>query len=141
MKNNSVYEKILKLLSKKDYSEEELKEKFPDLPSSIINKLRQEKLIDDEKLAGRIVEYLQRKGKGYYYILRELERRKIKNQVIEDIKKNYDFEKEIERCGEVFQKLKDKKKKSIILNLKARGFPDEIIEKVMENFFEKEKGV
>lgn len=138
MKNSSTYQKILKLLSKKDYSEAELKEKFPDLPIFILNKLKEEKLIDDHKLAKRIIENLQKKGKGYYYILRELERRKVKNEVIENLKKNYNFQEELERCKEIFEKLKNKNEKSIFLNLKGRGFPDEIIEKIMEIHYKME---
>lgn len=131
MKNKEIFEKILKLLSKKDYSEAEIIDKFPSISKEIIEKLKKEKLIDDFSLSQKISERLKTKGKGFYYILRELERRKIKGEIIENFKKEYDFSDELERCKKVVEKLKNKEKNRIILNLKSRGFPDEIIEKVL----------
>ncbi|MCM8772509.1 MAG: RecX family transcriptional regulator [Candidatus Omnitrophica bacterium] len=96
-----------------------------------MNFLKEKKLIDDFSLSQKIVEKLKKKGKGYYYILRELERRKIDEKVLEKFKKNYDFKEELERCKNILSKLKGKNKSSILLNLKNRGFPDDIIEKLM----------
>ncbi len=132
MKNKEIFNKVLKLLSKKDYSEKEIIEKIPSITPSILNKLKKEKLIDDFSLSKRIVESLKNKGKGYHYILKELERRKIDAKVIEEFKNNYDFYEELERCKNVINKLKNRKKQSIILNLKSRGFPEEVIEKLLK---------
>ena len=133
MKNKDIFESILKLLSKKDYSEKEIIDKFPSISKSVLNKLKNEKLIDDYALSRKIIESLQGKGKGFFYILKELERRKIGSEIIEKIKKEYDMDGEVERCKKILEKLENKKNmQSIIMNLKSRGFPDEIIEKVIE---------
>ena len=135
MKNKDIFESILKLLSKKDYSEKEVIDKFPSISKSVLNKLKKEKLIDDYALSRKIIESLQRKGKGFFYILKELERRKIDEKIIEKIKEEYDMDGEVERCKEIFEKLKKRKKiQSLIMNLKSRGFSDEIIEKVIKYF-------
>lgn len=132
MKNEElVIKKILKLLSKKDYSEKEIKEKIPSLTPHILKKLKDNKLIDDFSLSQKIIEKLQNKGKGFHYIFKELERRKIKEQIIEKLKKEYDFEKEFETCKKIVEKLKGKSINSIIMNLKSRGFCEDIIEKVI----------
>ena len=132
MKNN-FFKKILKLLSKKDYSEKEIIEKFPSLSPSILNRLKKLKLIDDYKLANEIIEKLKDKGKGYYYILACLERRKIKKEIIENFKRFYDFDEEFERCKKIIEKLKEKKTYgSILLYLKNRGFSENTIEKIEE---------
>lgn len=133
MKNHKeILEKVLKLLSKKDYSEKEIIEKFPSIPFSILNKLKKEKLIDDFSLCEKIVERLKNKDKGYYYILKELERRKIREEVIEKFKKEYNFEEEFERCKKIVEKLKGKKN-SIILNLRNKGFSEDTIEKIQNH--------
>jgi SOS response regulatory protein OraA/RecX len=135
VKNKDIFESILKLLSKKDYSEKEVIDKFPSISKSVLNKLKKEKLIDDYALSRKIIESLQRKGKGFFYILKELERRKIDEKIIEKIKEEYDMDGEVERCKEIFEKLKKRKKiQSLIMNLKSRGFSDEIIEKVIKYF-------
>ncbi|MCM8818108.1 MAG: RecX family transcriptional regulator [Candidatus Omnitrophica bacterium] len=126
-----ILKKILKLLRKRDYSEKEIIEKVPEITPSILKEFKKRKLLDDDSLAKKIIEKLQDKGKGIYYILKELERRKIKEEVIEKIKKNYDFEKELEICKKVVSKLEGKNKNSIILSLKSKGFSEEIIEKVL----------
>jgi len=135
VKNKDIFERILKLLSKKDYSEKEIIEKFPFIPQSVLNKLKKEKLIDDYSLSKKIIESLQRKGKGFFYILKELERRKINPEIIESVKREYDMVGEIERCRKILEKLKNKKnRQTLIMNLKSRGFPDETIEKVINSF-------
>ncbi|MCM8786303.1 MAG: RecX family transcriptional regulator [Candidatus Omnitrophica bacterium] len=133
MKNKEIFEKVLKLLSKKDYSEREIAEKFPSIPPSILDKLKKEKLIDDFSLCQKIVDKLKNKGKGYYYIIRELERRKINEKIIEDFKKKYDFEQEFERCKEILKKLKLKDKNAILLNLKGKGYSEQTIERLLRN--------
>ncbi|MCM8802864.1 MAG: RecX family transcriptional regulator [Candidatus Omnitrophica bacterium] len=133
MKNKEIFEKVLKLLSKKDYSEREIAEKFPSIPPSILDKLKKEKLIDDFSLCQKIVDKLKNKGKGYYYIIRELERRKINEKIIEDFKKKYDFEQEFERCKEILKKLKLKDKNAILLNLKGKGYSEQTIERLLGN--------
>jgi len=135
VKNKEIFEKVLKLLSKKDYSEKEIIDKFPFIPQTVLNKLKKEKLIDDYSLSKKIIESLQRKGKGFFYILKELERRKINSEIIENVKREYDMVGEIERCKKIFEKLKNKKnKQTLIMNLKSRGFPEEIIEEVIKFF-------
>ncbi|MGC8976792.1 MAG: hypothetical protein ACP5OB_04140 [Candidatus Ratteibacteria bacterium] len=120
-------------MSKKDYSEKEIIEKFPSLSPSILNRLKKLKLIDDYKLANEIIEKLKDKGKGYYYILACLERRKIKKEIIENFKRFYDFDEEFERCKKIIEKLKEKKTYgSILLYLKNRGFSENTIEKIEE---------
>jgi len=135
VEEKEIFKKILKILSKRDYSEKEIKEKVPQLTPSLLNKLKKEKLIDDFFLSKKITEKLQNRGKGFYYILRELERRKIKEDVIEKFKKEYDFGKDFEICKKLVDRLKGKKKTSIILALKSKGFSDETIEKVISKYF------
>ena len=135
MKNKEILEKILILLSKRDYSEKEIIEKFPSISFSLLEKLKREKFIDDYKLSKKIIESLQEKGKGFFYILNELERRKIDKNIIERIKKEYDMDGEVERCRRILEKLKNKKNiQTLIMNLKSRGFSDEVIEKVIHYF-------
>jgi SOS response regulatory protein OraA/RecX len=135
VKNKEILEKILILLSKRDYSEKEIIEKFPSISFSLLEKLKREKFIDDYKLSKKIIESLQEKGKGFFYILNELERRKIDKNIIERIKKEYDMDGEVERCRRILEKLKNKKNmQTLIMNLKSRGFSDEVIEKVIHYF-------
>ncbi|MCM8803783.1 MAG: RecX family transcriptional regulator [Candidatus Omnitrophica bacterium] len=136
MRNNKeIFKKVLKLLSKKDYSEKEIAEKFPSIPPSILDKLKKEKLIDDSSLCEKIVNRLKNKGKGYYYILRELEKRKIREEIIENFKKEYNFDEEFERCKKILENFRRKNKKSIILNLKSKGYHEEIIEKLIKEYY------
>jgi hypothetical protein len=44
VKNKDIFESILKLLSKKDYSEKEVIDKFPSIPKSVLNKLKKRKI-------------------------------------------------------------------------------------------------
>ncbi len=133
MKNKEIFEKVLKLISKKDYSEKEIIDKFPQITPTLLEKLKKERLIDDFSLCQKIVDKLKNKGKGYYYIVRELERRKIKEEIIEDFKKKYDFEEEFERCKEILKKLKSKDKNTILLNLKSKGYSEKTIERLLKN--------
>ncbi|MFN4227903.1 MAG: hypothetical protein ACK4F0_07195 [Candidatus Ratteibacteria bacterium] len=133
MKNKEIFEEVLKLLGKKDYSEKEILEKFPQINPSILKKLKKEKLIDDLELCQKIVDKLKNKGKGYYYIIKELERRKINEEIIEDFKKKYDFEQEFERGKEIVKKLKSKDKSKIVLNLKSKGYAEQTIERLMKD--------
>ncbi|MCM8766488.1 MAG: RecX family transcriptional regulator [Candidatus Omnitrophica bacterium] len=133
MKNKEIFEKVLKLISKKDYSEKEIIDKFPQITPTVLEKLKKERLIDDFSLCQKIVDKLKNKGKGYYYIVRELERRKIKEEIIEDFKKKYDFEEEFERCKEILKKLKSRDKNTILLNLKSKGYSEKTIERLLKN--------
>lgn len=135
MKDKEILKDIVKLLGKKDYSEKEILEKFPSLSSEILERIKKERLVDDNILAERLVNLLKEKGKGFYFIIQQLEKRKIREDIIEKFKREYDFEDELKRCEKIFEELKKQNKKSIILNLKSRGFPDEIIEKVMRSEF------
>jgi len=73
------------LLSKKNYSEKELKEKLNQFDKivvdEIIKRLKEDGLVDDKNLAKKIVEKFLERKKGLNYIIRELKRRKIPEEI------------------------------------------------------------
>lgn len=138
--NNSkkAYIKALRLLSKKNYSEKELKEKLSQfnkiVVDEIIKRLKEDGLIDDKNLAEKIVEKFLERKKGLYYIMRELKRRKIPEEIINQIKENFDFQREYKIAEELAEKRKEKKGSVLFLFLKGKGFSSDTLNKIKEKY-------
>jgi len=145
VKNDNNYKKVLSktlnLLSKKNYSEHELREKLNlydnQIVEKVITKLKESNLIDDKKYAENIVEKSLKKGKGLYYIINILRKKGIDENIINQIKENFDFGQEYKVVQSLINKIKRKKGyKSLFLFLKSRGFSTETINKLMEKYGE-----
>jgi len=141
--NNSkkAYIRALRLLSKKSYSEEELKEKLSQFDKivvdGIIKRLKEDGLVDDKNLAEKIVEKFLERKKGLYYIIRELKRRKIPEEIINQIKENFDFQREYKIAEELVEKRKDKGVSGLFLFLKGKGFSSDTLNKIREKYYGK----
>ena len=140
--NNSkkAYIRALRLLSKKSYSENELKEKLSQYDKNVIDeiikRLKKDGLIDDKKLAEKIVEKFFERKKGLYYIIRELKRKKIPEEIINQIKENFDFQREYKIAKELVERRKDKSRSSLFLFLKGKGFSSSTFNKLREKYGE-----
>ena len=138
--NNSkkAYIRALRLLSKKSYSEKELKEKLSQFDKiavdGIIQRLKEDGFVDDKKLAEKIVEKSLERKKGLYYIIRALIRKKIPEEIIKQIKENFDFEREYKIAEELAEKRKDKSVSSLFLFLKGKGFSPNTLNKIREKY-------
>ena len=130
------FSKALKLLSKKNYSENELREKLKlfdnEVIDKVIEKLKEIGFIDDKKYALYIVEKCLEKKKGLYYIINTLRRKGIDEEIINKIKENFDFEKEYKTAQALIKKRKKKGKNNLFLYLRGRGFSSETINKLIE---------
>jgi len=131
-----VFYKVLKLLSKKNYSENELRNKLNSVDNDIVNriieKLKEKGLIDDKKYSHDIVERYLERGKGFYYIINILKRKGFNEEIINQIRQNFDFEKEYRVAQALIKKRKNKGKNNLFLYLKGRGFSSETINKIIE---------
>jgi len=138
--NNSkkVYIRALRLLSKKSYSEKEIKEKLSqydkNIIEGIIERLKEDGFVDDKNLADKIVEKFLERKKGLYYIIRELKRRKIPEEIINQIKENFDFEREYKIAKELAERRKDKGRSGLFLFLKGKGFSSDTLNKIREKY-------
>ncbi|MCD6408379.1 RecX family transcriptional regulator, partial [bacterium] len=127
MKNKELFSIALKLLSRKSYSEGEIREKLKEKAGeeeieTIIKKLKELKYINDGELAQKIVEDCFKRNKGFHYIINQLFRRKIPQEIIKKIEENFDYEREFKIGEEVFLKNRNKNFSTILLNLKSKGF-------------------
>lgn len=85
-------------LEKKEYCEEAIE--------YTIDKLQEYKYLDDAAFANTLVrDRMNARGKGKNYILQNLKKYKISNEIISDILENYDDEKEYENAIKLAQKL------------------------------------
>ena len=140
MKNKRLFGEVFKALSKRALSEEEIRERiggrFPDDEcDEIISGLKNKRYIDDERLARDMAEKFAGKGKGYHYITRYLHLRKIRNEIIEDIQKNFDYQREFESARYLLDlKAKRKKPSALAALLKGRGFSSLTMERIAEIF-------
>ena len=138
--NNSkkAYIRALRLLSKKSYSEKELKGKLSQFDKivvdEIIKRVKEDGLIDDKNLAEKIVEKFLERKKGLYYIIRELKRRKIPEEIINQIKENFDFQREYKIAEELVEKRKDRRESGLFLFLKGKGFSSDTLNKIREKY-------
>ncbi len=139
-KSKKAYIRALQLLSKKSYSENELKEKLSQYDKNVIDeiikRLKKDGLIDDKKLAEKIVEKFFERKKGLYYIIRELKRKKIPEEIINQIKENFDFQREYKIAKELVERRKDKSRSSLFLFLKGKGFSSSTFNKLREKYGE-----
>lgn len=139
-KSKKAYIRALRLLSKKSYSENELKEKLSQYDKNVIDeiikRLKKDGLIDDKKLAEKIVEKFFERKKGLYYIIRELKRKKIPEEIITQVKENFDFQREYKIAKELVERRKNKKKSSLFLFLKGKGFSSSTFNKLREKYGE-----
>jgi len=139
-KSKKAYIRALQLLSKKSYSENELKEKLSQYDKNVIDeiikRLKEDGLIDDKKLAEKIVEKSFERKKGLYYIIRKLKRKKIPEEIINQIKENFDFQREYKIAKELVERRKNKSRSSLFLFLKGKGFSSDTFNKLREKYGE-----
>jgi len=139
-KRDKILSRAIKSLGKKDYSKRELKESLEkkfckEEIEEAIKFLERKGLIDDKKLAQKIIDKYMERGKGYYYIERELKRRKIEEKVINEMMENFDFEKEFQNGEKYILKNMGKRDiSSIFLTLKSRGYSEKTMERVGERY-------
>ncbi|MBN1445640.1 MAG: RecX family transcriptional regulator [Candidatus Omnitrophica bacterium] len=137
MKNKKAYSRALRLLAGKSYSEEELKEKLSEYAAEpgidgIIEECVKRGYLNDRALAEYLAEKYLKKTKGYLYILSVLERRKIRQDAIEEVKRDFDFEREFSEAEKFFLKNRKKKKlSSLLFSLKTKGFSYRSINRIM----------
>jgi len=139
VKNKESFSYAIKLLGKKSYSKKELEEKLykkfdKKEVKNIISRLCFYKYIDDEKLARDILTTSFEKNRGFFYILATLKKREIPEKIISKIKEEFDFEKEFCVAEEFFSKNKKENPSTLILKLKSRGFSDETIQKIIDEY-------
>jgi len=140
VKNKTVVSYAIKLLSSKDYSEEELKEKLlkyhgKEKVENLLIKFKQKKLLNDRELAGNIVRNYFRRGKGIFYIESVLRRRKLSETIISSIKSAFDFQREYKIAEKYFLKHTGKKRfSSLIFSLKSKGFSFQTLGKLREKY-------
>ncbi len=143
MKNKKAYSRTLRILARKGYSEEELREKIRDFASEeeadeILEECKRCRYIDEKALAEYLIEKQMNKTRGYYYISSLLEKRKIHRNIIECMKKNFDFDREFLIAKKFFLKKRKKvKTSSLIFSLKNRGFSFPTINRLMNTYGEK----
>lgn len=143
MENKKVYSRVLRILSRRSYSEEELREKLSDSASEeeisgILEECKRRKYLNDRALAEFLTEKYLKKGKGYFYISSILEKRKIPGGIIERIKEDFDFDREFGIAKDFFLKNRKKKKiTSILFSLKSRGFSFPTINRLMNTYGKK----
>ena len=137
MENKRAYSRALRLLAGKSYSEEELKEKLSGYAvdfeiDGIIEECVKRGYLNDMALAEYLAEKYLKKTKGYLHILSVLERRKIRQDAIEGIKRDFDFEREFAEAEKFFLKNRKKKKiSSLLFSLKTKGFSYRSISRIM----------
>lgn len=126
----------LKLLSRKDYFSNELKMKLIEKGytkediDEVITHLIEKKLIDDESLIQRKINYLQNKGWGEYKIYDYLIKKNIpKDLVKSSIRDFLDVELEIKNIKRYSKKRKEFDKK--VRYLISKGFKESLILKIL----------
>ncbi len=137
MENRKAHYRVLRLLAVKSYSEEELKEKLAGYAveseiDGIIEECVKRGYLNDRTLAEYLTEKYLKKTKGYLHILSVLERRKIRQDAIERIKRDFDFDREFSEAEKFFLKNRKKKKfSSLIFSLKTKGFSYRSLNRIM----------
>lgn len=140
MKNKKLYSRALKLLGRKSYSEAELREKLsPDGEEKEIDEVIEEckrcHYLDDRELAEQILDKYLKKTKGFWYIISALEKRKIREEIIEEIKKNFRFDIEYRKAEEFVSKNRKKKGiSSILFSLRSKGFSYPVLNKIAKKY-------
>uniref|UniRef100_A0A7C4U0M5 Regulatory protein RecX n=1 Tax=Caldisericum exile TaxID=693075 RepID=A0A7C4U0M5_9BACT len=132
-KYNNAFEYALNLLSRKDYSEYELKEKllqyFDSSVDEVIEKLKERGLLSDERYTERLCEKYMKKKYGFLKIKCELEKRGIGREVIDEVlPRLYTLEKEKEIAQYYLSK---KPKEKLYSYLIQKGFRSRIVQEVL----------
>lgn len=144
MKNKKLYQRAVKLLARKVYSEAELRERIRDDAKEdeieeVINKCKRYHYLDDRALADYLVEKYLERTKGFWYIISVLEKRKISEDIIEEIKENFNFEVEYKKAEEFVKKSRRKKGiSSVIFSLKSKGFSYPVINRIIREYIKEE---
>ncbi|MCI4464048.1 MAG: regulatory protein RecX [Caldisericum sp.] len=130
-KPNSILNYALNLLSRKDYSEFELREKllqyFDSGIEEVIEKLKERGLLSDERYAERLIDRYIKKKYGFLRIKMELEKRGLKDfGVLLNKMYTYDLEKE---NAKMF--LDKKPKEKLYTYLVQKGFRPRIVQEVL----------
>ncbi|MGC9099863.1 MAG: regulatory protein RecX [Caldisericum sp.] len=130
-KPNSILNYALNLLSRKDYSEYELREKlsmyFDSGVDEILDKLKERGLLSDERYALRLIDKYIKKKYGFLKIKMELEKRGLKN--FQDILTNA-YTAELERDNARYF-LDKKPKEKLYAYLIQKGFRPHIVQEVL----------
>ena len=140
MENKKAYSRALRLLAGKSYSESELKEKLSGYAAEseteeIIEECVKRGYLNDMALAEYLAEKYLKKTKGYLRIISVLERRKIRQDAVDGIKRDFDFEREFAEAEKFFLKNRKKKKISTLLfSLKTRGFSYRSINRIINMY-------
>ncbi|RME89267.1 MAG: regulatory protein RecX [Candidatus Hydrogenedentota bacterium] len=139
-----VYQKAISLLSRRQHSVFELKQKLlkrkfpPVVVDSVIEKLLEQKYLNDEEYARMVVRYYFHKGN--YYIRQKLKYARVESSIIEVVLP--DMEDELKRCLEVAQRKKailakrnpsteKQTKEKLYRFLASRGFTPVTIQKTI----------
>ena len=101
---------------------------------TVIKKLKELKYMNDGELAEKIVEDCFKRNKGFHYIINQLFRRKIPQEIIKKIEENFDYEREFKIGEEVFLRNRNKNFSTILLNLKSKGFSYKTINRIGEKY-------
>lgn len=124
-------------LSEKDVSEEIVHE--------IIEKLKKEKLLNDKDFANAFVQdRILHTSKGPTLIAQELKKKGIRDEIIQEVLKNYTYELQLEKVTKLAEKFLHRKSKhshqkrfeQLKLRLIQSGFSQEIINNVISDMKE-----
>ncbi|MBI2334805.1 regulatory protein RecX [Candidatus Daviesbacteria bacterium] len=143
-------QKIYRLLSFRDRSEKEIRDYLKNKtskPEQIINQLKEQGYIDDEKFAREWVESRRRsKHKGIRAIKAELWQKGIDKEIIEEVtgveclesSEEQIAEKALEKKAKAWQKLESMEfRKKATDFLMRKGFEYSVAKAVVDNFLEK----
>ncbi len=145
--SNRIMSYALYLISNRMYSKKSLSDKLlsrgfdkPDI-ETVITRFVELNYINDEVFAQNLVEYLQNKGKGPFYIKNELKLHNIDNEIIskvlENNEENEPYMQIIKIMKKKFSKFDDKDKNEVrkaAMFFQRRGFASEDIAKAFRNF-------
>ncbi len=142
------YQKALRLLTNKDYTRKQMKEKlerseeYDDLHiDMILQHLENKHLIDDEAYANDYINRSRKMGLGVRKALVKLRERGISQEILEKIRNNYSRDIEVENATETVRKIykqnKTRTKSALIRNIRDRlffnGFECDVIDQAIEN--------
>ncbi|MCC7430875.1 regulatory protein RecX [bacterium] len=144
--------KALNILSKKYFSEQELKQKLKNFSEKAVEKvvfeLKKYGYVDDKELAKRLVhDFVKIKGFGEFKIKIELQRRKINENLIEEtLEEFYNEETEIDSAKKhFFKKLRSlknpqdqKEKTKLYRYLLSKGFSTDTVNEIFNEQFRNE---
>jgi SOS response regulatory protein OraA/RecX len=143
VKNKRLYARALKLLGLKSRSEAELREKIcgdaeEEEVDEVIEECKRHRYLDDRALAEYIVDSSLKKNKGYWYIVSALEKRNIREDIIEEVKDSFDFETEFKKAEEFVCKNREKKSiSSLFFSLKSKGFSSPVLSRIKQRYLKR----